>query len=388
MGKKMTSDTRRFFFCLLATTIAAVLLLPLAGLLWPRGDVFAATHHAGIKLLTLVLPPVRAARPKARIRPVVKAQPKRQVVKPRKPGARTRVYVPAAPNSSPPMPASTRVYVPGKPRPAEAVKPKLTLPPAAMQVPSVPTPTLPVSVPQATSPKLEAMAPAGARADTRAGSAPGSMDGGGGAGKGEASGSGGRAAGNGQGAGGEPFGVGAGMGGLGGPRHVVYVLDISGSMTSRIDRAREELRRTLSGLGPDETFDIVTFSDRATPFSAILIPTSANSIAQANHFLGSVQVDGGTNLEAAMGEALGLANVNEVVLLTDGVPTLGETDFGRLAREIQKLNRNHARISAVGLLGQNPDGTDDSFEAEGLLRQITRSSGGTSMIVRLGTKSP
>ncbi len=389
MGKKMTSDTRRFYTCLLATTIAAVLLLPLAGLLWPRGDVFAATHHAGIKLLTLVLPPVRAARPKARIRPVMKAQPKRQVVKPRKPGARTRVYVPAAPSSAPPMPASTHtVVVPGKPRLAEAVKPKLTLPPAALQVPSVQTPTLPVSVPQATSPKPEVMAPAGARADTRAGSAPGSTDGGGGAGKGEASGSGGRAAGSGQGAGGEPFGVGAGMGGLGGPRHVVYVLDISGSMTSRIDRAREELRRTLTGLGPDETFDIVTFSDRATPFSANLTPASANSVAQANHFLGSVQVDGGTNLEAAMREALGLANVNEVVLLTDGVPTLGETDFGKLAGEIQKLNKNHARISAVGLLGRNPDGTDDSFEAEGLLRQITRRSGGTSEIVRLGTKSP
>ena len=191
-----------------------------------------------------------------------------------------------------------------------------------------------------------------------------------------------------QGVGGEPFGVGIGLPGLGGPRHVVYVLDISGSMTSRIDRARDELRKALNGFGPDETFDIVVFSDEAAPFAANLMSASAVNVARANHFLGSLRVDGGTNLEAAMREALEITDVNEVVLLTDGVPTLGETDFGKLAREIQRFNKNHARISAVGLLGQNPDGTDDSFEAEGLLRQITHSSGGSSQIVRLGTKSP
>lgn len=178
------------------------------------------------------------------------------------------------------------------------------------------------------------------------------------------------------------------MPGLGGPRHVVYVLDISGSMTSRIDRARDELVHALKGLSPDETFDIVVFSDKAVSFAPALSPATPPQIEGASRFLRAVRVQGGTNMEAAMRAALGFAGVNEIVLITDGVPTLGETDFGKLASDVQKRNKNLARISAVGLLGRNPDGTDDSFEAEGLLRRITRESSGDSRIVLLGTKSP
>ena len=86
--------------------------------------------------------------------------------------------------------------------------------------------------------------------------------------------------------------------------------------------------------------------------------------------------------------ALTRPGVNEVVLLTDGVPTDGETDFKALAREIRQLNSGHARISAVGMVGKNPDGTDDSFEAAQLLQQIARDSGGVAKMVTVGVASP
>jgi len=389
----MASDTRRFYCCLLATTIAAVLLLPLAGLLWPRGDVFAATHHAGIKLMTLVLPHVPT--PRLKVFPHSKIEHKIRVVKHLSPGAQVKKMASIAPASSAKASSSARATkLAVTPRKAKAERIASLPAPDASPLPRV-FATLPLTkaptitrVPAITAPIIAAPAASGVVAgnESSQGNTAKGEDTGKGSASGEGSGAGG--VGKGQGAGGEPFGVGTGLPGLGGPRHVVYVLDTSGSMTSRIDRAREELRRTLSGLGPGETFNIVVFSDQVTPFAASLTSASALNIAQANHFLGTVQVDGGTNLEAAMREALELDGVNEVVLLTDGVPTVGETDFGKLAREIQKLNKNHARISAVGLLGQNPDGTDDSFEAEGLLRQITRSSGGSSEIVRLGTRSP
>ena len=383
----MTSDTRRFYCCLLATTIAAVLLLPLAGLLWPRGDVFAATHHAGIKLMTLVLPRIPTPRPIILIHTNI--EHKIRVVEHLSPGARVKKMASIATASSAKASSSARATkLAVTPRKAKAER-IASLPASdALQAPPLFAPLPFTKAPAMTAPVITAPASAGVVIgnESSQGNTAKGEDTGKGLARGEGSGAGG--GGKGQGAGGEPFGVGTGLPGLGGPRHVVYVLDISGSMTSRIDRAREELRRTLSGLGPGETFNIVVFSDQVTPFSANLTSASTLNVAQANHFLGSVRVDGGTNLEAAMGEALELDGVNEVVLLTDGVPTAGETDFGKLAREIQKLNKNHARISAVGLLGQNPDGTDDSFEAEGLLRQITRSSGGSSEIVRLGTRSP
>ncbi len=178
------------------------------------------------------------------------------------------------------------------------------------------------------------------------------------------------------------------MAGDGGLRHVVYVLDISGSMSSRIDRAEEELRRALDGLQPGETFNIVAFSDRVQSFDTGMAPATPDLERRADYFLTTLQVSGGTNLEGAMVRALALTDVNEVVLLTDGVPTIGETDFKKLARRIRAMNRSHARISTVGLVGKNPDGTDDSFEAAHLLQQLARDSNGSSKLVSLGVTSP
>jgi Mg-chelatase subunit ChlD len=183
------------------------------------------------------------------------------------------------------------------------------------------------------------------------------------------------------------------MAGDGAPRHVVYVLDVSGSMTSRIDRAEAELRRALDGLRPDETFNLVAFSDEVRSFDTGMAPATPALVRRASAYLDTLQVDGRTNLEGAMAKALSLPDVNEVILLTDGVPTNADgpypkEEFPRIAREIARFNRQHARISAVGMVGKNPDGTDDSFEAAQLLQQIARDSGGACKIVTVGVASP
>ncbi|MDQ2686497.1 MAG: VWA domain-containing protein [Armatimonadota bacterium] len=215
------------------------------------------------------------------------------------------------------------------------------------------------------------------------------------AGVGEGNGSGGRAGqgngsgtgnGTGSGSGGGPFGMGTGSGE--GPRHIVYVLDISGSMTSRIDRAREELRASLAGLQPGESFNIITFSDDVHAFDRRLDPATPAMVRRASDFLDTLQVTGGTNLDDALARALTMRGVNVVFVMTDGVPTEGETNFRKIARNARALNGNHARIYTVGLVGKNPDGTDDSFEAADLLKQISRDSGGVSKIVPLGVAMP
>ena len=84
-----------------------------------------------------------------------------------------------------------------------------------------------------------------------------------------------------------------------------------------------------------------------------------------------------------MERVLSMQDVNVVVVITDGVPTLGEKDFAELARRINELNTSHARIYTIGLVGKNPDGSDNSFEAASLLRQIARDSGGSFRLVSL-----
>lgn len=384
----MTSDTRRLSFCVLASLLINAAALVLAGRLWLSQPTPVMAVRPHIKMVTVALrrPPPRTVQPV--ITPHVK--PIRPKPRPRKlirPGTRVRASQPsplAAPAggseagapalASPPAPAPLRVVT--TQRPALRVVHNIIAPPSLNSAPAL----APVTAP----PPIVPGAPPAAAVGTGAGSsAPGKAAGTGeGAGKGHGAGSGTSPD------AGEPFGVGQGMAGDGAPRHVVYVLDISGSMTSRIDRAEAELRHALNGLRPDETFNIVIFSDAVRTFDNGMAPATPDRVRQAEGFLSRLQVAGGTNLEGAMTQALSLPDVNEVVLLTDGVPTVGETDFHKLAREIRRLNSRHARISAVGMVGKNPDNTDDSFEAAQLLQEIARDSGGTAKVVTLGVATP
>lgn len=181
-----------------------------------------------------------------------------------------------------------------------------------------------------------------------------------------------------------PFGIGAGLPWSDAPRHVVYVLDISGSMKTRIRRADSELEAALRELHTSDTFNIVAFSDDSRLFEPDMADVSPQSVQRAGDFLADLPLGGQTNLEGAIGRALMLRDVNEVVILTDGVPTVGDTDFGTLARTVRRVNVTHARISTIGLVGISSDGTDQSFEASGLLEQIAHDSGGASKLVPLG----
>ncbi len=147
-------------------------------------------------------------------------------------------------------------------------------------------------------------------------------------------------------------------------------------MEPRIERAQRELSAALAGLQPQESFNIVAFYGRFQLFSQKLVDVNPQTISQANAFLNGLRLDNGTNLERALQKALGTRGVNVVVVITDGIPTYGEQDFDKLARRVRQLNKLKARIYTVGLVGKNPDGTDQSFEATRLLQQIAQESNG------------
>ena len=182
-----------------------------------------------------------------------------------------------------------------------------------------------------------------------------------------------------------------------GPRRIVYVLDISLSMETRMRNAERELRAALGELQNGESFGIVTFYGKTKVFNPRLVPATPQSVAGANSWLDRQRLNSGTNLEKALKAALSIPGVNVVVLITDGAPTYGvgsskdeatpaeiAANFDRLAQRVRELNRFGARIDTVGLVGKNPDGSDDSFEATRLLQTIARESGGQSKLVSSG----
>jgi len=184
-----------------------------------------------------------------------------------------------------------------------------------------------------------------------------------------------------------PFGLGNGTGE--GLRHIVYVIDVSGSMVSRIERVKDEMRKSLSGMLSGESFTILAFGDRVQSYDTALEPATKENITQAKTWLSTLTLQEGTDLQSGLYAALDTDGVNVIILMTDGVPTEGETDFDKIAKDIKKKNHNiKARIYTVGMVGKNPDGTDDSFEATKLLQRLSKDSDGEFELRTVGVATP
>lgn len=428
LADKGLADARRFRFSLAASLLLNAGLLLLAGWRSLPDRPVAPQSRPHIRLMTLArnpAPTASARRGVATARALTRQQtpqassrptPARPVVPPRPPAVPPPRQMPA-PN---PVPQTEATPVPDTPLVPPAFNIMTADIRAALVVPRfrllVPHPTAVPARPPATPPPARPVtlpapqpaAPVRRPARTRPTPAPSSRlmlavaartpaaasPGGGEAGRGEPAGKGmgltGSAGAEANRKAGGPFGIGDGLKSSGKVRHIVYVLDVSGSMTSRIDRADDELRGALRGLRPGETFNIVAFNGGSGMFDPDMAEATPWMVQRASAFLDSLRVGGGTNLGSAVARALMLRDVNEVVVLTDGVPTAGETDFERLAQVIRRFNVRHARISTVGMVGRVPGSAakDYSFEAAGLLREIADDSGGASKLVTVGVAAP
>jgi len=143
------------------------------------------------------------------------------------------------------------------------------------------------------------------------------------------------------------------------PRCVQFVLDTSGSMAGRkIEQAKAALRFFLRSLRPSDRFDVVPFATEAEPFFGAAVAAEADTIAQALAKVDRIQARGGTNIEDALTRALA-ANTQAagtpahllpiVVFLTDGAPTVGQTDRNKLLATARELARARVRIFVLGV---------------------------------------
>lgn len=171
-------------------------------------------------------------------------------------------------------------------------------------------------------------------------------------------------------------------GGAGAPIHVVYVLDISKSMDTdnKIGKAREALHQALTELTPQDTFNIVFFFDEAyTVFPRTMVPADTANIMTAEQKLNRQNPRGSTNYSGALTEAFSLPGVTHVVMMSDGLPTIGvgvddqtmEIKGDVLLKWIRYQNASHVHILTMALgLGPKWDGID-------LLRDIADANQGT-----------
>jgi len=139
------------------------------------------------------------------------------------------------------------------------------------------------------------------------------------------------------------------------PKDITFVLDTSGSMTpAKMAQAKRAIRYCLSQLNAEDRFEIIRFSTEAESLFDRLVVPSRQNLATAEKFIDGLEAIGGTNSEEALTLAL-KANAGAsqhpkvVIFITDGKPTIGETDEDRLVRKVKDANVQQMRIFTFGI---------------------------------------
>jgi hypothetical protein len=128
-------------------------------------------------------------------------------------------------------------------------------------------------------------------------------------------------------------------------KDVVFVFDTSGSMArdGKIEQAKHALEFCLANLNAGDRFNIVTFSTGVKPFRTQLADAKLAKGDAAGKFIDDVKAVGGTNISEALQTSLAMFDGEErpriIVFLTDGQPTLGDTDEGVLLAKVEDANR-------------------------------------------------
>jgi Ca-activated chloride channel family protein len=162
------------------------------------------------------------------------------------------------------------------------------------------------------------------------------------------------------------------------PKTVVFVVDRSGSMSGKkIEQAKGALRFVLNNLREGDLFNIVAYDSNVESFKPELERYNDDSRKAALGYVEGLYAGGSTNidgaLQAAMAQLQDNSRPNYVVFLTDGLPTAGERNEGRIAENAKQRNKVRARIFSMGV------GYDVNSR---LLDKISRAGFGQSQYVR------
>jgi len=132
------------------------------------------------------------------------------------------------------------------------------------------------------------------------------------------------------------------------PKRVVLLLDRSGSMAGpKIEQARNALSFVLQNLRPNDEFNVMTFNDANDILSPSgLLRATPDNVRRGQAFVKGIEAEGGTDIHDALDAALKMFPAapndgvqNMTIFLTDGLPTVGETDDAKITASARALSR-------------------------------------------------
>jgi len=196
-------------------------------------------------------------------------------------------------------------------------------------------------------------------------------------------------------------------------RRVVFIIDVSRSMlwpmpqqgegtatdrkagqVRKIDKAKQELLKAVESLPPQNKFNVVFYSNEVRRWQKKkLVPATPSNKKSLASTLSREKADGGTNLFGGLKMGLELkslvyggrydTSVDEIFVLSDGVPTVGDViEMDEILRLVAETNRySGVRINAI-YLGSHSDerhpGNRGKSEREGgeFMKQLAEQNDG------------
>ncbi len=194
-------------------------------------------------------------------------------------------------------------------------------------------------------------------------------------------------------------------------RRVVFVIDISGSMTKwdeggeaggsgsawqlrqRIRRTKIQLIGAIRKLASGSKFNVIAYNSQVNSLRKSLAPVNSGSKSGAAKWIARLDADDATHTDEALEQAFKDRDVDTIILLSDGAPTKKNTQAGqselanKIIKRVRTLNRlKKIRIFTLGFEGAGkwPPGSKysnavspDSREMVDFLKRLAKENGGT-----------
>ncbi|MEW6006574.1 MAG: VIT domain-containing protein, partial [bacterium] len=135
------------------------------------------------------------------------------------------------------------------------------------------------------------------------------------------------------------------------PKDITFVIDTSGSMSgNKIEQAKSSLQFFLNSLKEGDRFNIIRFSSDVEPLFKEIGEASLENKEKARDFIKNIKASGGTNInDALLSSFIKQEKRPHIILfLTDGLPTVGETDIQKVTKNV-KENNKASRIFVFGV---------------------------------------
>lgn len=136
-------------------------------------------------------------------------------------------------------------------------------------------------------------------------------------------------------------------------KDIVFILDVSGSMEGeKIKQAKAALRYCIENLDRNDRFNLISFSTESKLFKKGLVSASEFR-NDAINYIDKLEAKGGTNINDALLDALKMKGdvkrPMSLVFITDGLPTVGETNIGNIIDNVTKDNKDKIKIFTFGV---------------------------------------